>query len=419
MSISKFCIQHKVMTLLAAIMVSIFGLTFISQLQMALMPDMNYPAAVVVCYYNGASPSDMEELVTRPLEEAVMSVSGVDEVSSTSADSMSQIQVTYVEGTDLDIAATKLREQFDMLTLPDGATKPVIVNMNISDMMPTAMIALSGDNLASLQRLAEDTVVPALERIDGVASVEVSGGVTEQIDVRLDATRAAGLGLSNSYISQILAAQNLLYPGGEIDNGSKTLTVSTDAKFQSVEDVANMIVPLPAGGSVRLRDVAQVELAVQEPEAVAKVGDTACVILQVSKRSGGNEMAISNAIVDRMDELSAENASIHYTAPYLASDYISQAVTSALQNILQGVILAAVVVFLFLRRGGATATIAVSMPICILSVFLLMMLRPVYEYDEPGRHCHGRRHDRGQLDRCAGKYLPFFRRWARPHERLY
>ena len=90
MSISKFCIQHKVMTLLAAIMVSIFGLTFVSQLQMALMPDMNYPAAVVVCYYNGASPSDMEELVTRPLEEAVMSVSGVDEVSSTSADSMSR-----------------------------------------------------------------------------------------------------------------------------------------------------------------------------------------------------------------------------------------------------------------------------------------------------------------------------------------
>ena len=198
MSISKFCIQHKVMTPLAAIMVSIFGLTFVSQLQMALMPDMNYPAAVVVCYYNGASPSDMEELVTRPLEEAVMSVSGVDEVSSTSADSMSQIQVTYVEGTDLDIAATKLREQFDMLTLPDGARAPsrsLSKHMNISDMMPTAMIALSGDNLASLQRLAEDTVVPALERIDGVASVEVSGGVTEQIDVRLDATRAGRAGV--------------------------------------------------------------------------------------------------------------------------------------------------------------------------------------------------------------------------------
>ena len=148
--------------------------------------------------------------------------------------------------------------------------------MNISDMMPTAMIALSGDNLASLQRLAEDTVVPALERIDGVGQC----GSQRRRD---RANRCAAgryprcrAGAFNSYISQILAAQNLLYPGGEIDNGSKTLTVSTDAKFQSVEDVANMIVPLPAGGSVRLRDVAQVELAVQEPEAVAKVGDTAC-----------------------------------------------------------------------------------------------------------------------------------------------
>ena len=110
MSVSKFCIQHKVATLLAVIMITIFGLVFATQLQMALMPEMEAPMAMVVCYYNGANPSDIEELVTRPLESAVMSVSGVDEVSSTSADSMCQLQITYVDGTDLDIAATKLRE---------------------------------------------------------------------------------------------------------------------------------------------------------------------------------------------------------------------------------------------------------------------------------------------------------------------
>lgn len=181
-----------------------------------------------------------------------------------------------------------------------------------------------------------------------------------------------------------------------------------------------MIVPLPAGGSVRLRDVAQVELAVQEPEAVAKVGDTACVILQVSKRSGGNEMAISNAIVDRMDELSAENASIHYTAPYLASDYISQAVTSALQNILQGVISGSRCgVFVPAPGRGYGDHRRIDAHLYFIGIPADAGPRPVYEYDEPGRHCHGRRHDRGQLDRCAGKYLPFFRRWARPHERLY
>ena len=220
MSTAKFSIQHKVTTLLAVIMISVFGVMFTTQLQMALLPDMEFPAAVVMCYYSGASPSDMEELVTRPLETAVMSVPGVDEVQSTSSDGVSQVQITYVDGTDVDIAATKLREQFDMLSLPDGAMDPVIVNINVSDLMPTAMIALMGEDLADLQSLADDVVVPALERINGVASVDVYGGVGEQIAVELDAARTAELGLSNSYVSQILAAENLLYPGGDLQSGS-------------------------------------------------------------------------------------------------------------------------------------------------------------------------------------------------------
>ena len=221
MNIAKFCIRHKVTTLMAVIMISIFGAVFSSQLQMSLLPNMEAPAAVVMCYYTGASPSDMEELVTRPLESAIMSVPGVDEVSSTSSDGVSQIQITYVEGTDLDIAATKLREQFDLVSLPDGAMDPVIVNINISDLMPTAMIGLVGDDLSALQELAEDTVAPALERIDGVAQVSVYGGVEQQVTVAVDPSRASGYGLSNSYISQILAAENLLYPGGDMNNGSR------------------------------------------------------------------------------------------------------------------------------------------------------------------------------------------------------
>ncbi len=372
MSTAKFSIQHKVSTLLAVIMISVFGVMFTSQLQMALLPDMEFPAAVVMCYYNGASPSDMEELVTRPLETAIMSVPGVDEVQSTSSDGVSQVQITYVDGTDVDIAATKLREQFDMLSLPDGAMDPVIVNINVSDMMPTAMIALMGEDLADLQSLADDVVVPALERINGVASVDVYGGVGQQIAVELDAARTAELGLSNSYVSQILAAENLLYPGGDLQSGSKKLTVSTDAKFQSVEDVANMLLPLPTGGTVRLGEVANVVLETTDPDTIADMNATSCVLLQVSKQSGANEVATSEAVVERLDELTAENPSVHYAAPYLASDYINLSVESALQNIVLGVVLAAIVVFLFLRRWGATMTIAISMPVCILTVFILM-----------------------------------------------
>ena len=232
-NIAKFCIKHKVTTLMAVIMISIFGVVFTTQLQMALLPEMEAPAALVMCYYNGATPSDMEELVTRPLESAIMSVSGVDSISSTSADSVSQIQVTYVEGTNLDIAATKLREQFDQASLPDDAMDPVIINMNLSELMPTATIALMGSDLAQLQSMAEDLVVPALERINGVAQVTVNGGVEQQIAVELDPTRASGYGLSTSYVSQFLAGQNLIYPGGSLENGSKKLTVSTDAKFHT------------------------------------------------------------------------------------------------------------------------------------------------------------------------------------------
>jgi HAE1 family hydrophobic/amphiphilic exporter-1 len=372
MNISKFCIKHKVTTLLAVIMVSIFGVVFTTRLQMALLPDVEAPMAVVMCYYNGATPSDMEDLVTRPLETAILSVPGVEGVSSTSSDGVSQIQITYVEDTDLDIAATKLREKFEMLSLPDGAIDPIIVNMNLSDMIPTAIVALMGDDLASAQTLAEDVVVPALERIDGVASVSISGGVSEQISVDVDSTRAAGYGLSNSYIIQFMTAENLLFPGGDLYNGTKTLTVSTDAKFQSVDDVANMIIALPTGGTVRLSEVADVYLETVESDNVAKMDGENCVILQVSKQSGANEHAAAQAVAAQMEKLAAENRNIHYGVPYLASDFINLAVDASLNNILTGVLLAGIVVWLFLRRLGATLTIAISMPVCTLVTFVMM-----------------------------------------------
>ncbi|MEY8403908.1 efflux RND transporter permease subunit [Oscillospiraceae bacterium 44-34] len=371
-NIAKFCIKHKVTTLMAVIMISIFGVVFTTRLQLALLPDMEAPAAIVMCYFNGATPSDMEELVTRPLESAIMSVSGVDGVQSTSSDGVSQVQITYVEGTNLDIAATKLREQFDRLSLPDGAMDPIIININIGDLMPSAMIALQGDDLADLQALAEDTVAPALERIKGVAQVTVSGGVTQQIAVEVDPTRASGFGLSNSYIAQILTAENLLFPGGDMHNGSQTLTVTTDAKLQTVEDVANVIIPLQTGGTVRLSEVANVTLETEDPEAIAKTDGSACVVLQVSKQSGANEVSTADAVVAEMAKLQAKNSTIEYTVLYTASDYINMAVNAAVSNIEMGVVLAALVVFLFLRRLGATATIAVSMPVCILTVFVLM-----------------------------------------------
>ena len=372
MNIAKACIRHKVTTILSAVMVAIFGIMYASQLQMALLPDMEMPMAVVMTTYVGATPGDIEELVTEPLEAAIMSVAGIDSIQSQSSESVSIIMITYENDTDTDIAATRLREKFDRVSLPDDVSDPVIVNMNMSELMPTAMIALVGDDLTELENTANDIIVPGLERIEGVAQVSVYGGLEQQIAVDVNTARAAGLGLSGSYIAQFLAGQNLLYPGGDMNNGSKTLTVSTDAKFQSVEDVANMLISLPTGGTVRLSEVADVYMETLDPDAMAKVDGGGAVMLQVSKQSGANEMNVARQVEKRMTELKKDNPSITYTIPYIASDYIDQVVSGAVQNILQGVILAAVVVFLFLRRGSATMTIAISMPVCILAVFVVM-----------------------------------------------
>ena len=383
MNIPKFCIRHKVTTLMAFIMITVFGVAFTGQLQMSLLPAVEAPAAVVICYYNGANPSDMEQLVTRPLESAVMSVSGVESVSSSSSDGVSQLQVTYVDGTDLDIAATKLREKFDMLSLPDGAMDPMILNINISDLLPTAVIGLKGDSLTQVQALAEDTVVPALERVEGVAQVTVSGGVEQQIAVEVDSARAAGYGLSNSYIAQMLTAENLLYPAGDVQYGSQTLTVSTNAKFRSVDDVADMILPLPTGGRVRLNEVANVQLENADPSAIAKVDGTPCVILQVTKQSGGNEVATSKAVVKALEQLQQKNSAVQYTVAYLASDYINMAVNSALNNIFLGVLLAAVVLWFVCVTDVITSDKVVYLfgrIIPALSLLLSMTLRFVPQF---------------------------------------
>ena len=370
--IAKFCIKHKVTTILAFIIIAVFGAIYTGNLQMSLLPNMSYPAAIIYSYYNGAGPEDIEQLIARPIEGAVMSVPGVKSVSSTSSEGSCSVVVMYENDTDVEMAANKLRERFDMLSLPDGAIDPVIVNVNISELMPTAVISLQGNDLTATQTLAEDVVVPALERIDGVASVSLSGGSKQQISVELNSAKASGYNLSTTYISQILAAENLLYPGGTVDNGKQTLSVSTDAKLRSVQDVQNVLIPLPTGGSVRLSEVADVKLIAADPEATGKINGMPAIMIQISKSSGANEVTVSKRIVAAMEKLAEDNASVRYVIPYIASDYIMLAVNSALENIGLGVLIAAVIVFIFLRRFGATLAIAVSMPVCILTVFALM-----------------------------------------------
>ena len=361
------------MTILLYILVVVFGFYSFQNLPLALMPSMEVPAAVVYATYPGAGPEDIEQQVTKKLEGAVAGLSGLDTLQSTSSENMAMLVIQFTNHTDMDQAMTDLRDKVAQVKsqLPDDASDPTVMSIDI-DSMPVVSVALRGNDLASLQSIAEDEIQPALERLDGVASVDISGGYEQEIAVHTDASRLKGYNLTISSIGQQLGADNIAIPGGELDNGSQTLAVRTDGEYSSIDDVKNALISLPAGGTVRLSQIADVSMQPKDQDAISKVDGEECIILSVNKQSGSNTVQIADLAKAEFDSLLKSNDSLQWNIVMDQSDYINMTVDNAIQNIWMGVLFAAIVLFLFLRDFGATMAVTIAMPCCILFTFLIM-----------------------------------------------
>ena len=373
MKFAQTFIKHHVMTILLYILVVVFGFYSFQNLPLALMPSMEVPAAVVYATYPGAGPEDIEQQVTKKLEGAVAGLSGLDTLQSTSSENMAMLVIQFTNHTDMDQAMTDLRDKVAQVKsqLPDDASDPTVMSIDI-DSMPVVSVALRGNDLASLQSIAEDEIQPALERLDGVASVDISGGYEQEIAVHTDASRLKGYNLTISSIGQQLGADNIAIPGGELDNGSQTLAVRTDGEYSSIDDVKNALISLPAGGTVRLSQIADVSMQPKDQDAISKVDGEECIILSVNKQSGSNTVQIAELAKAEFDSLLKSNDSLQWNIVMDQSDYINMTVDNAIQNIWMGVLFAAIVLFLFLRDLGATLAVTIAMPCCILFTFLIM-----------------------------------------------
>ena len=373
MKFAQTFIRHHVMTILLYILVVVFGFYSFQNLPLALMPSMEVPAAVVYATYPGAGPEDIEQQVTKKLEGAVAGLSGLDTLQSTSSENMVMLVIRFTNDTDMDQAMTDLRDKVAQVKsqLPDDASDPTVMSIDI-DSMPVVSVALRGNDLASLQSIAEDEIQPALERLDGVASVDISGGYEQEIAVHTDASRLKGYNLTISSIGQQLGADNIAIPGGDLDNGSQTLAVRTDGEYSSIDDVKNALISLPAGGTVRLSQIADVSMQPKDQDAISKVDGEECIILSVNKQSGSNTAQIAELAKAEFDSLLKSNDSLQWNIVMDQSDYINMTVDNAIQNIWMGVLFAAIVLFLFLRDFGATMAVTIAMPCCILFTFLIM-----------------------------------------------
>ena len=373
MKFAQTFIKHHVMTILLYILVVVFGFYSFQNLPLALMPSMEVPAAVVYATYPGAGPEDIEQQVTKKLEGAVAGLSGLDTLQSTSSENMAMLVIRFTNDTDMDQAMTDLRDKVAQVKsqLPDDASDPTVMSIDI-DSMPVVSVALRGNDLASLQSIAEDEIQPALERLDGVASVDISGGYEQEIAVHTDASRLKGYNLTISSIGQQLGADNIAIPGGDLDNGSQTLAVRTDGEYSSIDDVKNALISLPAGGTVRLSQIADVSMQPKDQDAISKVDGEECIILSVNKQSGSNTVQIAELAKAEFDSLLKSSDSLQWNIVMDQSDYINMTVDNAIQNIWMGVLFAAIVLFLFLRDFGATMAVTIAMPCCILFRFLIM-----------------------------------------------
>ena len=375
MNIADFCLKHKVTTIMAYVLIVVFGIMGFTSLPLALLPDIELPMAVVYTTHSNAGPQEVENMVTKTIESACASVSGMDEIQSLSSEGSSMVMVTFADGTDMDEAMVDLRDRIDRVKgyLPEDADAPMTMTIDV-DAMPVVTVGLKGADLAELQAIAEDDIKPALERIDGVASVDIAGGYENEIAIDTDADRLAGYGLSVSYIAQMLAAENVALPAGEVQSGDQSFSVRADGEFSSVSDIANTLIPLPTGGTVRLSEVADVYVAPKEQTAIAKIGGEPCITISVNKQSDTNTLQVAERAKDALNEVTALQPTLDWSLLMDQSDMINMTVDSVIQNIVFGVLLAAIVLFVFLRDLGATAVISVSMPICIISVFLIMQV---------------------------------------------
>ena len=372
---SRISIKRPVATVMVLIITIMAGLVACFSLKMDLMPNVDMPIAVVSTTYVGAGPEEVETLITKPVESALSTVTNVDSIQSVSSANSSMVIVTFINGTDLDMASLDMREKVDMIKdyLPDGAEEPMVLKIDINSLSGIS-VGIDSDKLSlkELNTLVEEEIVSRFEKIEGVASVSITGGITEEIQVVVNPEKMAGYGISESTIASMLAAENLNTPAGSLKQGSTKLTVKSEGEFESIEEIAEMPLMTNYGAIIHLRDVAEVKLVDKEMESYALIDGNPGVMLYIQKQSDANIVDVSEELVKEIEKVSRDYGQINIQLLTDTADYIKFAVGNMVTTAFQAAFLAIFVVFAFLRSGRMSFIIGVSIPTSIIATFALM-----------------------------------------------
>jgi HAE1 family hydrophobic/amphiphilic exporter-1 len=325
--------------------------------------------------YEGAGPQSVEKSVTEVLESALVSLSGLKEISSTSSEGSSMITLEFDYGADLDARTNDIRDKIDTVRgrLPDDADSPRIMRMDPTS-MPMIKIAVRGDRTPEeIRELADGTLADKFEQIDGVAQASVYGGRDKIVRVDLSQNRLQAYGLTITGIASKLAAQNLELGGGSISEGQKNYSVRTTGEYARVEDIADTIIATKDGANIRLSDIGTVAMGYEDETSTVYINGESGVYISIRKQSGTNSVQVAEKVYDKLDELRA-SVPTGITLEIIDddTDQIRATINEILSSLLQGAVLTMAVLFLFLRTFKSTLIVGISIPFSVLATLLAM-----------------------------------------------
>jgi hydrophobe/amphiphile efflux-1 (HAE1) family protein len=374
--LAALCVRRPIFASVLILVLCVIGIAGYLQLGVDRFPNVDFPIIVVVTNQPGAAPEDIETEITDKIEQAVNTISGIDELRSVTTEGVSQVIVTFVIEKDVNVAAQEVRDRLNTILrdLPKDVDQPVVQKLD-PDAAPVLYFALEsqGHSLRETTELADKRVRRSLESIDGVGQVQLLGGRKRQVNVSLDPIKLRGAGVTVIDVQRAIAAQNLTTPGGRVDTGPSELTVRIHGRVTDPGQIGDLVVRQEGGHSIRVRDVGDVVDGEQDANTAALLDGRPTVLLALRKQSGSNSVQVADRAKERVDEIRKElPAGYQIQLVRDESRVIRTSVNAVREHLVEGALMAAVIVFFFLGNLRSTIIAAIAIPTSIIGTFATM-----------------------------------------------
>lgn len=374
MNLSEFSIKRPIFVSMLILVVLVLGFISLSRLPVDLMPDITYPTLNVSTSYPNTAPEEMEQIITRPIEEALSSVPGVEEIFSVSSQGGSTVRVMFEWGTNIDEAANEIRERIDRIVgrFPEEVQRPTLRKFDPAQSPILTIGILTELDPLQVRRIIDEQVSYRLERVPGVASIDVWGGLEREIQVNLSPDKVKALGLPLDLIISKIRQENIDIPAGTIEKGNYEITVRIPGVYTSIDQIKETIVAVREGGVIRVKDIANVEDTNRRVTRVARVDDLPSISMSVYKQSGENTVNVVDGVYKELQLVKEDYPQFRFIVLRDNAKYVRDAINNVGTSALYGGLLAVLVLLFFLVNIRSTLVIALSIPISIIATFTLM-----------------------------------------------